>query len=329
MSLREKKVYAMQASDRCFEVVVPCSTANLGPGFDSIGMALNRFLRLKYSPSPQLKIELLGDHLAGISPGEDNLIVQVMKKAFSKQSVSLPPFHLAVESEIPLTRGLGSSAAAIVGGLAAANHLLGEPWDKKELLQIAMEWEGHPDNIGASLYGGVVIGSWDGREVDLVQCEPPDLPIVAVIPVNPLSTRMAREVLPDLYPRREAILSSSRANLLVAALLTRRWDLLQTAMKDSFHQPYREALVPGLKEVLKEAHHHGALGVALSGAGPTILSFTFEQERIKAYFREKMKELALPAEVVELRASREGAIIQLTPGANRSKVLGNIKGVRV
>lgn len=319
----------MKACEMRFEVVVPCSTANLGPGFDSIGMALDRFLRLRFSPSDRLHVEMSGENLQGVPSGEDNLVVQVMKKVFAAQGLSLPPFYLEMESEIPLTKGLGSSAAAIVGGLVAANHLLGSPWNREDLLQMAMEWEGHPDNVGASLYGGMVVGSWDGERAHLIDCEPPDLPLVAVIPNQPLSTRLAREVLPEKYSRSKAILSSSRANLLVAALLTRRFDLLKTAMRDAFHQPYRESLVPGLKEVLSEACEHGALGAALSGAGPTIIAFAAEKERLKAYFKEKFRELGVSVEVAELKSCRKGAYIRLTPEANHSKFVGNAKGVGV
>ncbi|SEN34741.1 homoserine kinase [Lihuaxuella thermophila] len=319
----------MKRCDMRFEVIVPCSTANLGPGFDSVGMALDRFLRLSFSPADQLHVETVGENLEGVSSGEDNLVIRVMKKAFALQGLSLPAFSLRMKSEIPLTKGLGSSAAAIVGGLVAANHLLGSPWDRDDLLQMAMEWEGHPDNVGASLYGGVVVGTWDGERAYLISGEPPDLPVVAAIPNQPLSTRRAREVLPDSYSRAEAVLSSSRSNLLVAALFTRRFDLLKAAMRDAFHQPYREALVPGLKEVLSDACDQGALGVALSGAGPTIIAFASEKERIQAYFREKFRELGVSVEIVELKACRKGAYIRLTSESNHSKFVGNAKGVGV
>lgn len=318
----------MKFDERFFEVKIPCSTANLGPGFDSVGMALNRYLTLRFSPAEQLEICACGDHLDGVPLDEENVIIQVMKQAFAKKGLALPPCHLEAESEIPLIRGLGSSAAAIVGGLVAANHMLGSPWSKEELLQMGTSWEGHPDNIGASLYGGVVIGSWDGDKAEIITCEPPDLPILAVIPRQPLSTKLARAALPDTYSRAEAILSSSRANLLVAALFSKRWDLLKVAMQDKFHQPYRESLVPGLRKIQEEAINHGAYGVALSGAGPTLIAFAEETERLRQYLEQTFIHLEIPAEIVELKACRDGATVRLTSMENRSKVFGNVKGAK-
>jgi len=294
-----------------FEVVIPCSTANLGPGFDSIGMALNRFLTLRFHPAYSLEIDYRGEPVKGMDFDENNLIIQVMKSVMNEKRADLPPFRLEIVNEIPLVRGLGSSAAAIVGAMTAANHLLGGPLSKDELLCRATEWEGHPDNVGASLYGGVVITVWDGKKAHLIPCEPPDLPIVTVIPKQPLSTKLARNVLPSYYARSEAVQSSCRANLLVAAFFSRRWDLLPVAMKDYFHQPYREQLVPGLKEVLKNAQKHGALGVALSGAGPTIIAFAREKEECKAYFESVFKELKVPVSIQEMAAVTQGASVRL------------------
>lgn len=290
-----------------FEVTVPCSTANLGPGFDSIGMAFNRYLRLRFFPSPTLTIRIVNEEAEGIPLDERNLVVKVMKQAFSEAGMPFFPFALEMENEIPLARGLGSSAAAIVGGYLAANHLLGEPWSKEELLWYTTRWEGHPDNVGASLYGGMVVGSWDGNQVHILPCPPPDLPFLAVIPEQALFTKEARGVLPDAYPREQAILSSSRSNLLVAALLQKRWDLLSTAMNDLFHQPYRLSLVPGLREAIAEGPHHGAYGVALSGAGPTLLSICKEVSTAKDYFRKLYQKLNIAVHLVALQPSQAGA----------------------
>jgi homoserine kinase len=295
---------------RPFKVIAPCSTANLGPGFDSIGMAMSRYLVLSFSPTEGRSVEYRGETLPHIPMDDNNLIIRVMKDAFAEAGRSLPGFHLLIENEIPLVRGLGSSAAAIVGALVAANHLLGEPWSREALLDRAARLEGHPDNVGASLYGGVVVTAWDGKKTCLIRIDPPELPVVAAIPKQPLSTKLARQVLPSYYSREEAVLSSSRANLLVAALFARRWDLLACAMKDRFHQPFREQLVPGLKDALKNAEKHGALGVALSGAGPTIIAFAEDSERVKAYFESVFRKLKVPAEIALLHAVREGAFVQ-------------------
>ncbi|MBH8603608.1 homoserine kinase [Thermoactinomyces sp. CICC 10522] len=307
-----------------FEVVVPCSTANLGPGFDSIGMALNRYLRLRFSPAKELSLSVSGPYGAGIELDQDNLIVSVMKQACAEMGLSLIPFQLEIENEIPLARGLGSSAAAIVGACMAVNHLYQFGWDREEILKRATKYEGHPDNVGASIFGGVVIGSWDGRKAHLLSSEAPNLPIVVAIPKRPLSTKLARHVLPSFYDKETTVLSSSRANLLVAALLQKRWDLLQVAMQDLFHQPYRETLVPGLWEILKNAVKNGAYGAALSGAGPTILAFARDGERLTRYFKSVFSEMNIPADITDLKASQTGAFVQLTAEQKRSRVLGKI-----
>ncbi|WP_124727104.1 homoserine kinase [Staphylospora marina] len=297
-----------------FRVITPCSTANLGPGFDSLGMALSRYLMLSFAPSETRIVEYRGEILPHIPLDDRNLIIRVIKEAFADAGKKLPEFRLVIENEIPLVRGLGSSAAAIVGALVAANQLLGRPWSQEEILDRATRLEGHPDNVGASLVGGVVVTSWDGKKARLVRMDPPELPVVAVIPKEPLSTKLARQVLPSYYSREEAVLSSSRANLLVASLATGRWDLLSYAMKDGFHQPYRERLVPGLKDALRNACRHGALGVALSGAGPTIISFAKDPKRVIAYFESVFQKLRVPADVVELRAVSAGATVETVDG---------------
>lgn len=307
-----------------FYVKVPGSTANLGPGFDSIGMAVNCFLTLYLEPSALLSITVGGKHTAGISTQSDNFIVQVMRNLFEKEGVMLPPFHLHIKNDIPLARGLGSSAAAIVAGLLAADHLLEADWSQKELLKKATILEGHPDNVGASLFGGIVISSWDGEEVESAVCEPPEIPVMAIIPEQRLLTDTARKALPENYSRNDAILSSSRANLLVAALFLKKWDLLKTAMRDSFHQPYRETLVPGLKEGLKRATDHGAYGIALSGAGPTMIAFVEDKVQLKKFFYELFSNLQVSVEMLEIAPCWAGAHVVLTAEEKHSKFMGKI-----
>ncbi len=319
----------MNSIKEAFVVKVPCSTANLGPGFDSIGMALNRYLYLNFFPSDKLEITLYNEdrYEQNIPLDHNNLIIQVMKKAFAENHYSFPTFHLSIKNYIPLTRGLGSSAAAIVGGFIAANHIMGNPWNTDELFQRATRWEGHPDNVGPSLFGGVTIGSWDGEKATVFTCDPPDVPILAVIPDQVLFTKKAREVLPTSYTREEAILSSSRANLLTAALISKKWDLLSVAMKDRWHQPYRQNLVPGLKESLAEAHHNGAWGVALSGAGPTLIAFVKDMEQLQSYFHRLFSTLDVQMEMVAFEPVKEGAVVQLTAEKKCSTFVGNMIGV--
>lgn len=320
----------MSSIHQSFQVKIPCSSANLGSGFDSIGMALNRYLRLTFSPAERLKISLKGeghDWKDELPLDEDNLIIRVMKKAFDQQKMEFPTFHLEIDNRIPLARGLGSSAAAIVGGIIAANQMMGSPWSKDECFQQATAWEDHPDNVGPSLFGGVVIGTWDGQKVSHFLCEPPDIPILAVIPDQVLFTEKARGVLPDTYTRKEAVLASSRANLLTAALVAKRWDLLSVAVQDRFHQPYRLDLVPGLKESLQEATQHGAWGVALSGAGPTLISFVQDMDKLQSYFEQLFADLKIPVQMVPLWPVQEGAVVQLTAEKDCSTFASNMIGV--
>lgn len=310
-----------------FTVISPASTANLGPGFDSIGMALNRYLQLHFAPCETLQVEARGQGCEALPKDGKNLILEVMQKAFAEHGQQMPPFQLLIENDIPLARGLGSSAAAIVAALAAANHLLGTPWNQAELLYRATCWEDHPDNVGASLYGGVTIGSWDGQAVQMTTAKAPDLPILVAIPEQPLFTKQARGVLPDSYPRSEAVLASSRANLLTAALLQERWDLLAPAMQDLFHHPYRQHLVPGLKQALTEAQEYGAYGIALSGAGPTLLAFVQEEERLKQYFTDLFAELEVPVSILSLKPEANGVQVQLTEEREYSTFDGKALGV--
>ncbi len=308
-----------------FKVVVPGSTSNLGPGFDSIGLAINRFLYLQVAHAKQEEVVIHGMEYKRLKQ-EENLILQVMKYAYRQAGVKMPPLRLEISGEIPLRRGLGSSGAAIVAGLVAANHLLDEMWSKKELLHMAVRLEGHLENVGASLLGGVVIGSWDGQEVHLVQAPVPSLDIVAAIPQQSLPTHQSRAVLPKKISHSDAVFSSSRSNLLIAALYSKRWDLLKVGMEDRFHQPYRYSLVPGLEDILQQAYQHGALGIALSGAGPTIIAFTDYPDRLTSYMNDFFEQRRFPVEIVRLRPCIEGANVQLTETENQCKVIGNAQG---
>jgi len=264
---------------------VPASTANLGPGFDALGMALSLYswIEMAEADDGQDRLELFGKELANLPAGPDNLISKAARLVYAEAGVPCPGLHIAVYTDIPLARGLGSSAAAIVGGLAAANALIGSPLPKSRLLEIASDLEGHPDNVGACLFGGIVAASWDGVRARHVRLDPPpNLEVLVAIPSFHLPTERARHALPDSYSRRDAVFNIGRSSLLVAALAAGRLDLLGFAMQDKLHQPYRAALIPGMAKILAEAPEHGALGAALSGAGPTMLAFVDAESPRKA-----------------------------------------------
>ncbi|RUS47667.1 homoserine kinase [Cohnella sp. AR92] len=279
-------------------VRVPASTANLGPGFDSLGMALSLFSWVDLRPSNAgegTTVTLLGDQTQGLATDKSNLVYNVAQKVFARAGVELPELHITLRSDIPLTRGLGSSASAIVGALVAANELIGSPLSLDELFQMATAQEKHPDNVGASLYGGIIAAAWDGTRAEAVRLEPPQgLEALVVIPEFELSTKKARTVLPQQLSMQDAVFNVSHSSLLTAALATGRLDLLRHAMRDKLHQPYRAALVPGMDVILRDAADHGALGAVLSGAGPTLLlladSAVSDREEMIRFVTEVMAE---------------------------------------
>lgn len=258
-----------------FMIKVPASTANLGPGFDSIGLALNLYLTLEIEKHDKWECYSLCEELKDLPTDESHFICQVAIKTAAHYGIDLPSCKIKVESEIPLARGLGSSAAAIVAGIELADAIGGLHLTREEKLLLATKWEGHPDNVGASLYGGLVVGCYDQHEVDMLSFKNLPLEIVVVIPKEILLTKESRDVLPDVYSRQEAVEASSTANLLVAALLSQNWSLAGKMMEqDRFHQPYRKPLVHAYQEIEKLAKKNGAFGVALSGAGPTVICFS-------------------------------------------------------
>ncbi|WP_213525300.1 homoserine kinase [Paenibacillus sp. J31TS4] len=254
-------------------VRIPASTANLGPGFDSLGMALNLYAWIEMEEAETTRFHLYGDHMDGVPTDKTNLIYQVAQLVFNRAGVSVPELAISMYSDIPLTRGLGSSASAIVGALAAANALIGEPLSRQELFTMATELEKHPDNVGASLFGGIIASYWDGTRAEHLRIEPlPSLEVLVAIPAFQLATEKARHALPDEVPMKDAVFNVGHSSVLVAALCTGRYDVIRHAMQDALHQPYRAPLIPGMQAILAQAVDHGALGVALSGAGPTLLA---------------------------------------------------------
>jgi homoserine kinase len=257
-------------------VKVPASTANMGPGFDAIGMAFQLYTVIRMEIASETKITVSGDHLAALPTDKSNLLYQVAAHLYQSLDRSVPELAIEVSSEIPLTRGLGSSAAAVVGALVAANMLAGKPYTKDQLFSMSARIEGHPDNVGASFFGGIIVSTMPNgeREVPYVRLPvPQSLRVLGVIPDFWLSTDKARSALPDDYEKKDVIFTLGHSSLLVAALAQNRLDLLAEAMQDKIHQSYRASLIPGLSEILSDAVSHGALGTALSGAGPTSLCF--------------------------------------------------------
>ena len=259
---------------RWISLRVPASSANLGPGFDALGLALGIYLECRFRTSGQLSIQVEGRDAAEISTGEDNLIWQTALAVARDMRITMPPIELQIRNEIPIGKGLGSSAAALTAGVVIADHVLGLRWKPLRILDEAARLEGHPDNVAACVLGSVVASAIDSggvaRTVRLNM--PAGFGVAVVVPDFTLPTSQARALLPDCYPRAEAIFNVQRAALLVAALATGTASAFPAALEDKFHQPYRAALVPGLDDILK-LRAPGLLGCALSGAGPSILVF--------------------------------------------------------
>lgn len=297
-------------------VKVPASTANLGPGFDTLGMALSLYAWIEMEEASETVFHLYGDEMNGVPRDKSNLLYQVAQMVFAEAGVSVPELSISMYSEIPLTRGLGSSASAIVGGMAAANAMIGSPLDNAKLFNMATLIEKHPDNVGASLFGGIITAVWDGERADYMRIEPPkDLEVLVVIPEFELETTKARTVLPTEISVKDAVYNISRTSLLTAALAAGRLDLIGRAMQDRLHQPYRAALVPGMEKLLAEAPQHGALGIALSGAGPTLLCLVDQREsrknELEAFLKDTMQENGISARTCWLLPCLSGVTTEL------------------
>ncbi len=251
---------------------VPASSANLGPGYDVLAAAVSLFLELEVEEAGKFSLDPGG---LDVSTGRDNLIVRAFESLHPADGIA---FRL--RSEIPLARGLGSSAAAIVAGLYAADHLFELALSKEEMLARASELEGHSDNVAAAIYGGFVIcGAGEGGAPSAARFDPPGgLEGIAVIPAEEVSTERAREAIPAEVPLAEAVANVSAASRLVLGLQRADLDLVAAGLADRIHQPRRRDLYPRSMELVDSAVELGALGATISGAGPTVLVWTTWQD---------------------------------------------------
>lgn len=297
---------------------VPATTANLGPGFDCLGMALDiwNHVDVEFSSVPQVKIE--GKGSSDLPSDPENLVYKSILRLLEHAGVEPAPLSVNCTNNIPLKRGMGSSAAAIVGGLAAGNRLAPilsggrvQPLTSDEVLQLAVSIEGHPDNVAPALMGGMVlvVQKDDGLLTSAVPV-PEDLRAVLFIPELTIATEDARSVLPPAIGWEDAVFNMGRTALLVNAMNTGRLEELATATEDRLHQPYRRQLFPAMKVIFEGAIKGGALGVFLSGSGPTILALTHGREVTVAYeMAEAARQASVPGEVKVTRPVSAGATI--------------------
>jgi homoserine kinase len=298
------------------EVRVPASTSNLGPGFDCFGLALKLYLTVTATAIPDAtepcRVTTTGAKENDALPRNAvNLIYRAMSFAAEREGVSLLPVELNVHNEIPLASGLGSSAAAIVAGIKLSASLTGKPISDQSILNYATEFEGHPDNVAASLYGGFLASCIrsDGTVLSTGFDWPEQIRVVVVSPHSQLPTHVARAALPRTITRLDAVQNLQRTAIFTAAVAQQRYDLLWEAMRDRLHQPHRESLVPGLAEALALPHMPGLLGVALSGAGPSIVALVDDNEdeigaRIASCFKARNVESTTRTLTVDNRGCR-------------------------
>ena len=263
------------------KVRVPGTSANCGPGFDCLGVACTIYneLELTLLEEERLDIEITGDGAENIPVDERNIVWRSIQKLLERagKAQEYKGAVIRMNNGVPLSRGLGSSATAIVGGLKAANECLGNPFTNRDLLQMATEIEGHPDNVAPAIFGGFTISIVRNGKPECFSLMP-KLPVKLVVTVPDffLPTKAARAVLPAEVPMKDAVFNIGRAAMLTAALCKGNKSFLRSVFDDALHQPYRAKLIPGMYDVFKAARAAGALGASMSGDGPCLIAFTVE-----------------------------------------------------
>lgn len=291
-------------------VQVPATSANLGPGFDCLGMALELYNLVEMIPaSSGLAIEVSGEGASDIPRDESNLVFQAARRVFRQVGYSPPGIKLRLINQIPVARGLGSSTSAVVGGIIAANLITGGRLSIKDIICLAASVEGHCDNVAPAVLGGIVVSVQADGDIKYLKIQPPQsLRSVVAVPDFPLATRTSREVLPTQVSFQDAVFNVGRAALLVAALQQGDLNLLGTAMEDRLHQAFRSTFIPGLKKVLAAAKLAGARGVTLSGAGPAIIAFADSNlELIARVMGDTLRQNGVKSRVLVLKPSPIGA----------------------
>lgn len=293
-----------QRSKRSLHLRLPATSANLGPAFDTAAIALNLHLDITATQADSFSIDATGRNAEACSQIENNLLLQIYSQTLQENGRKVLPLHLKVHNEIPFGMGCGSSAAARLAGIALAVHFGELGWSRDQILNTACVLEGHPDNAAACWLGGMTVAAMVGEgasmQVHAVQFPIPSAwSVVIVLPSKPLATSVSRRVLPEMYSRQDARANVQCASLLVAAFAQERGDLLQVAMQDRLHQPYRAAMCPLLSILTPLAGSQGVLGVALSGAGPAVL-MVVESVADRAQLQAVIRERVADADTVEI-----------------------------
>ncbi|MEA5509062.1 homoserine kinase [Crocosphaera sp. UHCC 0190] len=298
-------------------ISVPATTANIGPGFDCLGAALTLYNQFQFTlaqeNSPELQITVTGSEAHRVSTDKSNLIYQAFAHLYHHLDKKAPRIAINIRLGVPLARGLGSSATAIVGGLMGANELAGNPLSLSEIMELAIAMEGHPDNVVPALLGNcqLSVGEMGNWEICQIPWHSDIIPVVA-IPNFELSTEEARAVLPKTLPRADAIFNIAHIGLLIRALETGNGIWLNKAMADKVHQPYRKGLIEGYEFVQESALKAGAYGMVISGAGPTLLALTSPQnlQAVESAMKTAWTQREINCEVRSLTIDTQGAKVQ-------------------
>ncbi len=305
----------MTKSLTSFRVTVPASSGNLGPGFDVLGFALdyhNELIVNVVDPKPAAPmIHVIGEGALTLPRDKKNIIFSTMEWLFKKAKRPMPALVLGCVNRIPLARGMGSSSAAFVSALVAANHLLKNKYSKDELLSFATKLEGHPDNVAPAMLVGVRASAVFGKRVVSIEWPIPRCDVVVAVPAFELSTKKARAVLPKNISMKDAVWNLSAVSLLSHAM-TKDMSLLKSLLNDRWHEPYRAKLIPGFFKVKEAALMCGALGVILSGAGPTMLAFVPKNKRslVGDAMKKTFARAGVESRIMSLAIDKRGATIQ-------------------
>jgi homoserine kinase len=299
-------------------VKVPATTANLGPGFDALGLALNLWNETEFVPTDDQRIALTisGEGEDSLPCDANNAIVDAALQIYERAGKACPGLKIHCLNRVPLSSGLGSSSAALLTGMLGANALLGSPFTDEEILKLAIEMEGHPDNVAPAMLGGLVASIvYEERVISLklpARANRGSIHVTIVLPDFDFPTKQARAILPKQVERKDAIYNISRAVLVTEALRTGDLDLLGKAMSDALHQPYRIPLIPGAQAAMDAARHAGTAAVALSGAGPSLIAFSSKEDpAVGAAMKRAFESAGLTARIFELGTSYEGAEVTI------------------
>lgn len=268
------------------EFRVPATSANLGPGFDSLGLALGLYNHFSLKPSKFASIQIQGEGSSNPKLRVDNVFARIFNEQLTQLIGHTIPFKFVFENSIPISRGLGSSSAVIIGAISAAFKVAQVPFDKQKILNLALQYESHPDNITPACMGGfnVCMLANRGKEVCFINKTLPDtIEAVVVIPNKATSTHLSRQTLPKRYAQKDAVFNLSHASVLSSAFMAEKFDLLREASQDKMHQYYRMKQIPILFEVQKIALHNGALMSTLSGSGSTFFNLCYKDDSQRLY----------------------------------------------